>query len=121
MGVTRWIKKYYWNTVRIDTNGQGCILNSGRDAVKELKKAGVDKVSVSLNAPDKITYTQVCKPIFEKAYENVLEFIEKAKEVGLEIETTAVTIPEVPLTEIKKLAEKMGVKFSEREYIPCVW
>jgi TatD family-associated radical SAM protein len=121
LGVTRWIKKHYWNTVRIDTNGQGYIINIGRDVVRELKKAGVDKVSVSLNANDKTTYIQVCKPIFEKAYENVLKFIEKANEEGLEIEATAVTIPEVNLTELKKLAEKMGVKFSARKYIPCFW
>jgi TatD family-associated radical SAM protein len=119
--VTRWIKKHSWKTVRVDTNGQGYLLNKGRDVVRELKEAGVDKVSVSLNAHDKATYNQVCKPMFEDAYENVLEFIKKAKEKGLEIEATAVTIPEVDLTKVKELAENMGIKFSVREYIPFFW
>ena len=119
--VTRWIKKHYWKTVRVDTNGQGYLLNRGRDVVRELKEAGVDKVSVSLNAHDKETYNQVCKPVFRDAYENVLEFIKKAKEEGLETEATAVTIPEVDLTKVKELAENMGIKFSAREYIPCFW
>ena len=119
--VTRWVKKHYWNTVRVDTNGQGYLLNKGRDVVLELKEAGVDKVSVSLNAYDKATYNQVCKPVFEDAYENVLEFIKKAKEEGLETEATAVTIPEVDLAKVKELAERIGVKFSVREYIPCFW
>jgi TatD family-associated radical SAM protein len=119
--VTRWIKKHSWKTVRVDTNGQGYLLNKGRDVVWELKEAGVDKVSVSLNAHDKATYNQVCKPVFEDAYENVLEFIKKAKEKGLEIEATAVTIPEVDLTKVKELAENMGIKFSVREYIPFFW
>ena len=119
--VTRWIKKHYWKVVRVDTNGQGYLLNKGRDVVRELKDAGVDKVSVSLNAYDKATYNQICKPVFEDAYENVLEFIKKAKEEGLETEATAVTITEVDLAKVKELAENMGIKFSVREYIPCFW
>lgn len=119
--VTRWVKKHYWKAVRVDTNGQGYLLNKGRDVVLELKEAGVDKVSVSLNAYDKATYNQVCKPVFKDAYENVLEFIKKAKEEGLETEATAVTIPEVDLAKVKELAERIGVKFSVREYIPFFW
>jgi cyclic pyranopterin phosphate synthase len=119
--VTRWVKKHYWKAVRVDTNGQGYLLNKGRDVVRELKEAGVDKVSVSLNAHDKATYNQVCKPVFEDAYENVLEFIKKAKEEGLETEATAVTIPEVDLAKVKELAENMGIKFTVREYIPFFW
>jgi cyclic pyranopterin phosphate synthase len=119
--LTAWIKKNYWKAIRVDTNGQGYLLNQGRDVAKELKRAGVDKVSVSLNAHDKETYDEVCKPEFEDAYENVLEFIRKAKEAGLETEATAVTIPEVNLAKVKELAEEMGVKFSIREYIPFFW
>ncbi|MGD9130161.1 MAG: TatD family nuclease-associated radical SAM protein [Candidatus Bathyarchaeota archaeon] len=119
--VTRWIKKHHWRTVRVDTNGQGYLLNKGRDVARELKEAGVDKVSVSLNAHNKETYNEVCKPAFEDAYESVLEFIKKAKEADLETEATAVTIPEVEITKVKELAEKLGVKFSVREYIPFFW
>jgi cyclic pyranopterin phosphate synthase len=118
---TRWIKKHHWKTVRVDTNGQGYLLNRGREVARELKEAGVDKVSVSLNAHNKETYNQVCKPALEDAYENVLEFIKKAKQEGLETEATAVTIPEVEITKVKELAENMGVKFSVREYISCFW
>jgi cyclic pyranopterin phosphate synthase len=119
--VTRWLKKHYWKTVRVDTNGQGYLLNKGRDVVRELKEAGVNKVSVSLNAHNKEAYNEVCKPRFEDAYESVIDFIKKAKEEGLETEATAVTIPEVEITKVKELAENMGVKFSVREYIPFFW
>ena len=119
--VTRWVKKNFWKAVRVDTNGQGYLLNKGRDVVRELKMAGVDKVSVSLNAHDEATYNEICKPVFEDAYENVLEFIKRAKEEGLETEATAVTIPEVDLTKARELAERIGVNFSVREYIPCFW
>jgi TatD family-associated radical SAM protein len=119
--ITAWIKKNYWKAVRVDTNGQGYLLNEGRDVARELRNVGVDKVSVSLNAHDKETYNEVCKPEFEDAYENVLEFIKKTKEASLETEATAVTIPEVNLAKVKELAEEMGVKFSIREYIPFFW
>ena len=119
--VTRWLKKNYWKTIRVDTNGHGYLLNKGRDVVRELKDAGVDKVSVSLNAHDKATYSQICKPVFEDAYENVLDFIKKAKEEGLETEATAVTIPEVDLAKVKELAERMETKFAVRQYIPFFW
>ena len=119
--VSKWVKKHYWRPVRVDTNGQGYMLNKGRNIIRELKEAGVDKVSVSLNAQNKETYNQICKPMFEDAYENVLEFIKKAREEGLETEATAVTIPEVEITKVKELAERMGVKFSVREYIPFFW
>jgi hypothetical protein len=62
----------------------------------------------------------VCKPKFENAYENVIRFIEKAKR-QFETETTAVTIPEVNISEIKEMAIRMGVKFRPREYQPCIW
>jgi TatD DNase family protein len=118
--VTRWIKKHSGRIVRIDTNGQGCLLNKGRRVVKELKEAGVDKISVSLNAHDKATYNQVCKPEFENAFENVLEFIEKARE-EFDVEITTITIPEVDIPKVREMARKLGVGFRVREYIPCLW
>lgn len=119
--VTRWIKKYYGKpaVVRIDTNGHGYLLNKDREVVKELKDAGVEKASVSLNAQDKETYNKVCRPKFKNAFENVLEFIEKAKE-NLDVEITAVTIPEVNISKMKETANMLAVKLRLRKYIPCV-
>ena len=119
--VTRWVKKHSRKPVRVDTNGQGYLLNKGRDVVRELKDAGIGKVSVSLNAHNKEIYNEICKPTFENAYENVLEFIKRAKEAGLETEATAVTVSEIEVSRVKEVAEKMGVKFLVREYIPFFW
>ncbi|MEM2118370.1 MAG: TatD family nuclease-associated radical SAM protein [Candidatus Bathyarchaeia archaeon] len=120
--VARWIRKHYGKPIgiRVDTNGQGFLLNKNRDIITELKAAGVDKVSVSLNAHDKETYNQVCKPKFENAFENVLTFIEEARG-KFDVEITAVTIPEVDLSRVAKIAQEIGVKFRVREHIPGFW
>lgn len=120
--VSRWVRQHYGRPlqIRLDTNGHGYMLNPGRDVVAELKGAGVDKVSVSLNAGDKETYTEICKPTFADAYEAVLEFIRKAKLV-LEVEVSAVRLPEVDLAKTQAVANSLGVKFKVREYIPCFY
>ena len=104
----------------MDTNGQGLLLDKGPEVLKELKEAGVNKISVSLNAHDKEAYTQICRPAFTNAFESILEFIEKAKE-NFAVEITAVAIPEADISKIKDIAQKMEVKFRVRECIPCSW
>lgn len=120
--VVKWIKKNYGKilSIRLDTNGQGYLLNKGREVVNGLKEAGVDVISVSLNAHDKETYDQICKPSFNNAFGVVLEFIEKAKE-NFALEITAVAVPEVNVSKIKEIASKMQVRFRIRECIPRFW
>ncbi|MCW4045876.1 MAG: TatD family nuclease-associated radical SAM protein, partial [Candidatus Bathyarchaeota archaeon] len=120
--VARWIRRNYAKPVviRVNTNGHGYVLNAGRDVVAELKAAGVDKVSVSLNAHDEAVYSEVCKPAFAGAYDAVLKFIERAK-AELDVEVTAVTTPEVDLREVEALAKRLGVKFRLRVCVPCFW
>jgi TatD family-associated radical SAM protein len=120
--ITRWIRQHYRRPlqIRLNTNGHGYVLNPGRDVAAELKEAGVDKVSVSLNAGDRETYMEICKPIFANAYETVIDFIQKTKPV-LQIEVTAVRMQEVDLTKAQAVADKLGVKFRVREYVPCFY
>ncbi|RJS77344.1 radical SAM protein [Candidatus Bathyarchaeota archaeon] len=120
--VCRWIRHYYGKNVsiRIDTNGQGYLINRDRDVIKELKEVGVDKISVSLNAHDGETYNQICRPTFDNAFESVLDFIEKAKDM-FKVEVTAVALPEVDISKIEEIAKKMNVQFRAREYIQGFW
>jgi TatD family-associated radical SAM protein len=122
LDVARWIRQHYGRPlrIRINTNGHGYLLNQGRDVAEKLKAAGVDKVSVSLNAGDRDTYMEICKPTFAGAYEAVIEFIQKAKPV-LQVEATAVRMPEVDVTKAKAVANSLGVEFRVREYIPCFY
>ncbi len=117
--VAMWTKKYYGKPVklRVDTNGHGYLLNRGREVLRELRQAGINKMSISLNAHNKQLYDQICSPQFENAFEHVLQFIEKAKE-GFEVEVTAVAIPEIDLATMEKMAKELRVKFRIREYFP---
>jgi len=118
--VTRWIRQHCGRplTIRLNTNGHAYALNPGKDVVGELKAAGVDKVSVSLNAGDGDTYAEICKPTLPNAYEIVIDFIKKAKPL-LQVEASAVRMPEVDIPKAQSVAESLGVKFRIREYIPC--
>jgi TatD DNase family protein len=46
--------------IRLNTNGHACLLH-GRDVIPELSDA-VDEVSVSLNAPGRARYLELCRP-----------------------------------------------------------
>ena len=120
--VARWVRAHYGRplAIRLDTNGHGYALNPRRDVVAELKAAGIDEVSVSLNAGEKETYDEICKPALPDAYEMVLDFIRKAKLV-FDVEVTAVRLPEVDLAKVQAAADGLGVPFSVREYIPCFY
>jgi cyclic pyranopterin phosphate synthase len=121
--VARWIRKRYGGSVpiRVDTNGHGYALNKGRDVAQELHAAGVNKVSVSLNGHDEASYAENCRPQFEGGFAAVLDFIRKAKRTGLDVEVSAVRMPEVNMEKVRAVAESLGVPLRIREYIPCFW
>lgn len=120
--VTRWIRQKMGRPVqiRLNTNGHGYKLNPNRNVAEELKDSGVNVASVSLNAQDQQTYNEVCKPAFKDAYQATLEFIAKAKS-QLEVEASAVRIPEIDMQKTQAVAERLGVKFRIREYTPCFY
>lgn len=119
--ISSWINKYASKPVRVDTNGQALLVHPERDVVTELKKAGVSRLSVSLNAQNRIIYNEVCQPRFDRAFEKILEFIEYARDADLSVEITAVAIPEIEISKVEKIASDMQIKFRIRPYSPCIW
>jgi TatD family-associated radical SAM protein len=119
--ITKWLRQNNrLLPVRLNTNGLGNKLNPRRDVTKEMKEAGITKVSVSLNAQNAEVYNEICRPKIENSYQAIIEFINQAKQ-ELEIEITAITTPEVSLTQIEQIAKEMNVKFRIRPYIPHFW
>lgn len=63
---------------RLNTNGHGNLIH-GRDITPQL--AGViDLVNISLNAPDKMMYDRLCRPVYrDVAFDSVLFFARDCK------------------------------------------
>lgn len=120
LDVTEQLKTASTVPIRINTNGQAYLVNKDRNVINELKEAGVDRLSVSLNAHNKETYNSVCKPKLENAFDSVLEFISKTK-TNIDTEITTVTIPEVNISEMKALAKNLQVKLRVRQYEQFFW
>jgi TatD family-associated radical SAM protein len=97
------------------------MLNKGRDVAEELRAAGVSSVSVSLNGHDEASYAENCRPDFAGGFAAVLEFVKKAKEAGLDVEFSAVRMPEVDMKKVGAIAESLGVPLRIRDFIPCFW
>jgi TatD DNase family protein len=114
--LTRRLKAAGVARVRLDTDGLAT-LREGRDVVPELAAAGVDALSVSLNAADAATYARICPSIFgEQAYSAVQEFIRAAAAAGLDVAASAVALPGLDEAACRRVAEALGARFRWRPY-----
>jgi TatD DNase family protein len=102
-------------SVRLNTNGQGNLINK-TDVPSKL--AGViDRVRVALNAHDAETYVRICRPDFgRKAYGAVLDFVLGCRNAGIPVTVSVVDLPEVDIDACRKLASEMGAEFHLRAY-----
>jgi TatD DNase family protein len=114
--LTRRLKAAGVRRVRVDTDGLAS-LREGRDVVPELAAAGVDAVSVSLNAADATTYARVCPSRFgEAAYEGVQAFIRSAAARLPEVAASVVGMPGMVEADCRRVAEGLGARFRWRPY-----
>jgi TatD family-associated radical SAM protein len=113
LAVTRWLKKRNLK-VRLDTNGHAALINPGRDVISELKEAGIDAISVSLNAESEEKYNKLCRPLHKNVYNAILDFIKGARKAGIDTRVTVVDVPEINLEKCKELAEKLDANFHIR-------
>jgi GTP 3',8-cyclase len=114
--LTRRLKAAGVGRVRVDTDGLAS-LREGRDVPPELAAAGVDAVSVSLNAPDAATYARLCPSRYgEGAYEAVKGFIRSAAGCLPDVAASVVGMPELDEPTCRKVAEGLGVRFRWRPY-----
>jgi TatD DNase family protein len=100
--------------VRINTDGLASLVH-GRDVAGEL--AGlVDTLSVSLNAPDAVTYARYCRSSYgEAAFDAVVAFLRRARDVVPDVVATAVALPDLDVEAVRRLAEQdLGVRFRLR-------
>lgn len=100
--------------VRVTTNGEGDLIN-GRNIAPELKGL-IDRVSVSLNAPDEDVYDHLCRSVYGKeAFGDILKFVSECVKEGILVEITCLDIVgEEGVERCKSLAEKYGATFRLR-------
>jgi GTP 3',8-cyclase len=102
--------------VRVDTDGLAS-LREGRDVVPELAEAGLDALSVSLNAADAATYARLCPSRYgEAAYPAVQDFIRSAVRSRLEVAASVVGMPGLDEAVCRAVAEGLGAHFKWRPY-----
>lgn len=102
---------------RLVTNGHGQLINPQHRVARELAAAGLGTVSVSLVAHNAEVYNQLCRPIFSKAFREVIRFARECKSEGIKTELTVVELPEVDIDSCRGIAERMGAGFRVRPLI----
>jgi TatD family-associated radical SAM protein len=115
LAVTEWLRLRRIRS-RLDTNGPGELLNPDLDVPAALATAGLDAVTISLNAATPEEYDRVCRPVFAKAYRAVLRFAEQCAAHGVQTTLTAVDYPGADLPAVADIAAAMGVGFRARGY-----
>ena len=116
LDLTRRLKRSGVSRVRLDTDGLAS-LREGRDVPPELARAGLDAVSVSLNAADAETYARLCPSRYgAAAYPAVREFISSAVRCIPEVTASAVGVPGLSEEACRVAAEELGARFRWRPF-----
>ncbi|MBM3147631.1 MAG: radical SAM protein [Actinobacteria bacterium] len=111
--VIRWARVRGLPT-RLDTNGLGATLHPSRDVAAELVEAGLDAVSISLNAADPDVYEALCRPLVRDAHAAVVEFARRCAAAGLDTTLSALDGVGVDLEACARLAADIGGRFRVR-------
>lgn len=110
--VTKRIKTRYPNIkIRLDTDGQAQLRYSSRNVARELKEAGVNIVSISLNAENEEKYDMLCNPEYPNAYKAILEFARECKKLSLSVRMSVVGSTNADVAECERIARELGCEF----------
>jgi cyclic pyranopterin phosphate synthase len=113
LAVTEWLHLRRIRA-RLDTNGHGSLLNPGVNVPAALAAAGLDAVTVSLNAADPESYDDICRPMFAKTHRAVIQFAEQCVKHDMETTLTAVDFAGADLAGCEAIAAALGAGFRVR-------
>ena len=106
--------------IRINTNGHGNFVHK-KNIVSELKGL-IDSISISLNGQNEEIYNALSQPKFEGAYQAMLDFAKEC--VNQKIDTTMSIVSKfeeekykLNVEECEKIAQNIGAKFRNRQWI----
>ena len=115
--IAAFVKERYQKPIRINTNGQGNLINK-RDIVPEMKGL-VDAISISLNTPNEDRYHELVRSRFgDQAFQAMLDFAKEAKEYVPQVilSTVETTITKEEEKECQKICDDLGVTYRIREF-----
>ena len=115
--IAKYVKEKYNKPVRVNTNGQGNLINN-RDIVPELKGL-VDTISISLNTPDEDRYHELVRSKFgNKAFGAMLDFAREATKYvpNVVLSTVDTTITKEEENRCRKICEELGVTYRIRAF-----
>lgn len=108
--------------IRLNTNGHACLIH-GRDVIPELAQA-VDEVSISLNAPNRERYVELCRPVRHalpafpvddlpvRVWEGVIDFLRRAPSFFRDVQASVVghALRREEIEESRALARSLGIE-----------
>ena len=115
--VAKYLKEIYHKPIRINTNGQGDLINN-RSIAPEMEGL-IDTVSISLNTPDAAKYHELVRSKFgEKAFDAMLAFAKEAKKYvpNVVLTTVATTLTPEEEASCQKICDDLGVTYRIRPW-----
>ena len=115
--VSKYVKETYHKPIRINTNGQGDLINN-RSIAPEMQRL-IDTVSISLNTPDAGKYHELVRSEFgEKAFDAMLSFAKEARKYVPNVVLTTVATTLTPQEEAayQKICDDLGVTYRIRPW-----
>ncbi len=109
------VKKSHAIPIRLNTNGHGNLIFK-KDMTPLLKDA-IDVVSISLNAKNKSEYDELCRPVFEDAYDELLEFARLAGRYTKVVLTIVDILPIEDQEACRRISQSVGAELRVRSYI----
>jgi len=99
LNCARYLKEHQDSPIRLNTNGLSDLINEKKTA--PLLAEYIDRVSISLNAPDADSYNVLCLPKFgEGSFEAMLQFAKDCRD----------SIPSVTLTVVSSTLDEKAVE-----------
>jgi TatD DNase family protein len=116
LALVRKLKAAGIRRVRLDTDGLAN-LREGRDVTGDLAAAGLDAISISVNASDPDTYARLCPNRYGgEAWHAVCVFVRQAVAVIPEVTGSCVGMPDLSQDACRALVEGLGARFRWRRY-----
>lgn len=115
--VAKYIKETYNKPVRLNTNGQGNLINK-RNIESELEGI-VDTISISLNTPDAKKYQEIVRSEFkDEAFPAMLDFVKEAKKYvpSVILSTVDTTLTKDEEAQCQKICDDLGVTYRIRPW-----